>query len=129
MSAPPKLQISEIADADVADVIAVWQLCDLIRPWNNPLADIAFARRQDHSTLLVGKDSGVLVASVMVGHDGHQGAVYYVSIDPDCRGRGFGRAIMEAAESWLVERGVWKLNLMVRAENTPVIEFYNSIGY
>jgi ribosomal protein S18 acetylase RimI-like enzyme len=52
-----------------------------------------------------------------------------VSVDPDFRGRGFGRAIMEAAESWLVERGVWKLNLMVRAENTTVVEFYNSIGY
>jgi len=36
---------------------------------------------------------------------------------------------MQAAEAWLKERGVWKLNLMMRAENTKVRAFYQSLGY
>ena len=65
----------------------------------------------------------------MVGHDGHRGWVYYVTVDPDRRDQGFGRAIMDAAEDWLRERGIQKLQLMVRKDNAQVHAFYKSIGY
>ena len=32
--------------------------------------------------MLVGRDGGAIVATAMVGHDGHRGWVYYVAIDP-----------------------------------------------
>ena len=38
-------------------------------------------------------------------------------------------AIMNAAEEWLRARGIAKLQLMVRKENTKVHAFYQSIGY
>lgn len=124
-----QLEIREIADADVESVIALWQRCDLTRPWNDPAADIAFARASGNATILVGLLGEAVVASVMTGHDGHRGTVYYVSVDPDHRGKGYGRAIMAAAEDWLRRRGVWKLNLMVRADNCPVIACYEALGY
>jgi ribosomal protein S18 acetylase RimI-like enzyme len=127
-SAPP-LAIAPIEDADIADVIALWQRCGSTRPWNDPAGDIARARGGEHSTVLLGKLSGVLVASVMVGHDGHRGWVYYVTVDPDRRHEGFGRAIMNAAEEWLRDRGILKLQLMVRKDNAKVHAFYQSIGY
>ena len=65
----------------------------------------------------------------MVGHDGHRGWVYYVGVDPDCRGKGFGRAIMDAAEDWLRQRGIVKVQLLVRGENTKVQAFYETLGY
>jgi len=42
---------------------------------------------------------------------------------------GFGRAIMNAAEEWLRQAGISKLQLLVRPENTRVQAFYESIGY
>lgn len=36
---------------------------------------------------------------------------------------------MAAAEGWLAERGVWKLNLLVRGDNTRVKRFYERLGY
>ena len=65
----------------------------------------------------------------MVGHDGHRGWVYYVAVDPDRRAKGFGRAIMNAAEDFLRQAGIAKLQLMVRPENDEVRAFYESIGY
>jgi ribosomal protein S18 acetylase RimI-like enzyme len=65
----------------------------------------------------------------MVGHDGHRGWVYYVAADPAQRGKGFGRAIMHAAEDWLRAAGVPKLQLLVRPDNSKVAEFYKSIGF
>ena len=37
--------------------------------------------------------------------------------------------MMEAAESWLRERGIEKLQLLVRPDNTGVKDFYQSLGY
>ena len=123
------LAITRIEDGDVAAVIALWQRCGLTRPWNDPAADIALARRGAHSTILIGRDGGAIIASAMVGHDGHRGWVYYVATDPDHRGKGHGRAIMNAAEEWLRQAGIAKLQLMVRSDNTKVQAFYESIGY
>lgn len=128
-SAMSSLSIAPVADADVADVVALWQACGLTRPWNDPAADIALARRGPSSALLLGRDAGAIVATVMVGHDGHRGWVYYVAVDPACQGKGFGRAIMAAAEDWLRNAGVPKLQLLVRRENAKAAAFYQSLGY
>jgi ribosomal protein S18 acetylase RimI-like enzyme len=125
----PALSIEPIEDGDINEVIALWQRCGSTRPWNDPAADIALARKETNSTILLGRNDGVLVASVLVGHDGHRGWVYYVTADPEHRFKGYGRAIMSAAEDWLRARGILKLQLMVRKENTKVHAFYRSIGY
>ena len=125
----PALAIADIADADVATVIALWRASGLTRPWNDPDADIALARRDPNSTILVGRHDGAIVATAMVGHDGHRGWVYYVATDPKLRAKGYGRAIMNAAEDWLRAAGIPKLQLLVRRENAAVAAFYQSIGY
>jgi ribosomal protein S18 acetylase RimI-like enzyme len=125
----PALDIADIADADVTSVIALWQACGLTRPWNDPTADIALARRQPNSTVLIGRADNAIVATVMVGYDGHRGWVYYVATDPDRRAKGYGRAIMNAAEEWLRAAGIAKLQLLVRRDNARAGAFYQSIGY
>ena len=123
------LTISAIEDSDVADVIALWRRAGLVREWNDPTGDIALARRDGNATVLLGRANGIPAASVLVGHDGHRGWVYYVSVDPDYRDKGYGRAIMQAAEDWLRARGIQKLQLMVRGDNAQVHAFYESLGY
>ena len=123
------LAIAPIADSDVAAVVALWQACGLTRPWNDPAADIALARRGANSVVLVGRDADAIVASVMVGYDGHRGWVYYVAVDPDRRHKKYGRVIMDAAENWLRQRGIEKMQLMVRSDNTGVKAFYEQLGY
>jgi ribosomal protein S18 acetylase RimI-like enzyme len=123
------LSVAPIEDGDVAAVIALWQRCGLTRPWNDPAADIALARRGPSATVLIGRDGDTIAATALVGHDGHRGWVYYVAVDPDRRAKGYGRAIMAAAEDWLRQAGIAKLQLMVRPDNAKVQAFYESIGY
>jgi len=127
MDAP--LAIDPITDDEVAAVIALWHRCELTRPWNDPDADIALARRGDNAVVLAGRIDGTLVATVMTGHDGHRGWLYYLAVDPQHRGRGHGRAMVRAAEAWLAARGIEKAMLMVRAENAAVQAFYGALGY
>ncbi len=128
-SPAPALAMAPMGDADIAAVIALWQRCGLTRPWNDPAADIALARKGPNATVLVGRDDSGIVASALVGHDGHRGWVYYVAVDPDFRHKGYGRVIMDAAENWLRARGIEKLQLMVRPDNSQVQAFYQSLGY
>ncbi|MEM7445154.1 MAG: GNAT family acetyltransferase, partial [Pseudomonadota bacterium] len=111
------MDIRAATSADAVSLVALWQRCELIRPWNDPRLDIARVCAASNADILVGTIDGRIVASVMVGHDGHRGWVYYVSVDPDHRGAQYGRNIMDAAEDWAFARGMPKVQLMVRADN------------
>ena len=74
------------------------------------------------------REGDALVASVMVGYDGHRGWVYYLAVAPERRRAGLGRTMMDAAEAWLRERGAPKLQLMVREDNEAAFGFYEALG-
>jgi len=121
--------IRNAEDVDVPQIIELWHASGISRPWNDPERDIAFARRNSNSTILVAVRDDQVLATAMIGEDGHRGWAYYVAARPDCQGFGLGRRIMSAAEAWLAARGVWKVQLLVREDNTSVIEFYQHLGY
>lgn len=112
-----------------AAAIDLWRATGLTRPWNDAASDIEFARRSENSTVLAAVADGTLVGTVMVGHDGHRGWVYYLAVAPDHQRAGLGRALMHAAEEWLSHKAVPKIRLMVRSENTVVLNFYERLGY
>ncbi|HEY5711261.1 MAG TPA: GNAT family acetyltransferase [Allosphingosinicella sp.] len=120
--------IEHAGAGDAGAVIALWEACGLTRPWNDPVADFARAIEGPTSTILLLRDGDGIAASVMVGFDGHRGWVYYLAVAPERRRAGLGRAMMDAAEAWLRERGAPKLQLMVRADNSHAIGFYKSLG-
>ena len=121
--------IRAFRDSDLGAVVDLWQACDLVRPWNPPAQDIAFCRRSGHGELLVAEAAGRIVGTVMVGHDGHRGWLYYVAVDPTRRREGLGRRLVAAAEAWLAERGVAKAMLLIRDTNTAIGTFYQRLGY
>ncbi|WP_336486224.1 GNAT family acetyltransferase [Methylobacterium nigriterrae] len=121
--------IRQVRDGDAEAVIALWRAAGVLRPWNDPAKDFAFACRSAHATVLAAETDDRLVATCMVGEDGHRGWVYYLAVDPARRGDGLGRAMIAAAERWLAERGVWKLQLLVRADNADVVAFYKHLGF
>ncbi|HWD41279.1 MAG TPA: GNAT family acetyltransferase [Fimbriimonas sp.] len=123
------MEIRPITEADIEEVVGLWRTCELARPWNDPYVDIRDAAGKERSEVFVGTEGDRLVASAMAGYDGHRGWIYYVSVAPDCQGRGLGKQIMGAAEAFLVECGARKIMLMVRESNLGVIEFYHHIGF
>ena len=113
---------------DAAAVIALWEACGLTRPWNNALGDFARAVAGETSVILLVRAGDDIAASVMVGDDGHRGWVYYLAVAPDRRRVGLATRMMAAAEQWLGERGVTKIQLMVREGNDAALAFYAALG-
>lgn len=118
----------EAGMADSEAVVALWRACGLTRPWNDPAADFARAVSGATSAVLLRHEGDALAASVMVGHDGHRGWVYYLAVAPERRRAGLGRAMMAAAEAWLRTHGAPKLQLMVRDNNEEAQAFYAALG-
>jgi len=126
---PPRLIIRPFREPDRKALIALWSDCGLTRPWNPPNRDIDFCRKSGHGRIFVGTLDGALVGSVMAGHDGHRGWLYYVAAAPALQKRGIGAALTRHAEIWLKKLGVPKVMLLIRPDNKRVRRFYEAIGY
>lgn len=124
------MTIRDAVPEDEAAIVALWHACDLVASYNDPAADFRFALSGACSGVMVGEDGGSrVIGSVMVGHDGHRGWVYYVASAPEDRGQGIGRQMVQAAEEWLRTRKVAKVQLLVRETNTKVVSFYERLGF
>ncbi|RDH98446.1 ribosomal protein S18 acetylase RimI-like enzyme [Curtobacterium sp. AG1037] len=130
------------AEDDTAAVVALWEACGLLRPWNDPYRDIARKTAEQPELFLVAESTdatatdasataapAALVGAGMAGYDGHRGWVNYLAVDPDQQGTGLGRAFMTEFERLLLARGCPKVNVQVRAGNERVLGFYASLGY
>lgn len=123
------LKIRRLTSAEVKAAIALWRVTDLLKPWNDPQADADRALATPTSTILAGLLNDQLVATAMVGSDGHRGWVYYLAVSPGHQRCGFGSQMMAACEAWVADLGIPKIQLMVRAENHATARFYRRIGY
>ncbi len=123
------MPVEELNPADESAVVALWEAAGLTRPWNDPGADFRRALAGPSSTVLGVRDGASLVGAAMVGDDGHRGWLYYLGVAPAHHGRGVGRCLVEATQSWLAARGVAKVLLMVRRENDAARGFYAALGF
>lgn len=123
------MEIRPFVEADSDALIALWQRCGLLRPWNDPRKDIARKLRVQPELFLVGVVDGRVVASVMAGYEGHRGWINYLAVDPELRRGGLGKAMMAAAEKRLGLLGCPKVNLQIRRGNEDVVAFYDRLGY
>lgn len=123
------MEIRPFVKADSEAVIALWERCDLVRPWNDPRKDIARKLTVQPDLFLVGVLGGHVVAAVMAGYEGHRGWINYLAVEPGLRRGGLGRAMMAEAERRLGELGCPKVNLQIRRGNTDVAAFYARLGY
>lgn len=123
------LSVRPCTAEDCDSVVALWTACGLVVPWNDPAADFVLALSKTSSTVLAAVEDGRIVATAMVGQDGHRGWIYYVAVDPALQGQGLGRRMVAEAEGWLAAAGMPKVQLLVRETNQRVLAFYERLGY
>ena len=107
----------------------MWIASELVFITNDPDGDIALCTKSGHGEILVAEGGGAIIGSVMVGHDGHRGWIYYLAVEPAARRRGLGGELVHAAEDWVWGKGVKKIQLMIRPNNSSVAAFYEATGY
>jgi len=114
---------------DKNSLVALWQECGLTKSWNNPHKDIERKLKDPVGGLFVVHDKEALIASVMLGYDGHRGSVYYLAVHPLYQSHGLGRLLMDYCDAFLLQLECPKINLYVRESNLSVLDFYQHLDY
>jgi ribosomal protein S18 acetylase RimI-like enzyme len=122
-------QIRIFRDADGPHVVALWEACGLVVPWNVPTLDISRKIDFQPDLFFVAEKDDHIVGTVMAGYEGHRGWANYLAVAPSLQRQGLGRELMRFAEEKLRALGCPKINLQVRASNPNVIEFYKELGF
>ncbi|HEX6930470.1 MAG TPA: ribosomal protein S18-alanine N-acetyltransferase [Gammaproteobacteria bacterium] len=86
---------------------------------------------QAHADLLVhGNGDAIEGYALVLYHKGtHLARLYSIAVDPDARGRGIGRRLLQAAEDIALERGCVTLRLEIRSDNAAAKALYRDAGY
>ena len=87
-----------------------------------------FLRRNPTTNFVVKTKDGI-VGTVLCGHDGRRGGLYHLAVKPDQQGRGFGRALVNAAADALKKEGVSKVSAHVFVSNTEGNRFWDRVGF
>jgi ribosomal protein S18 acetylase RimI-like enzyme len=97
------------------------------------LAGWVYTRRHD---LLIAEENGERVGFLLLLYDvpdevtlTDQAFVAYTAVEPFARGRGAGRAMMDAAEACALAHGLEYVSLMVTDDNTPARTLYERAGF
>ena len=120
------MKIRPFQTNDTASVVALWEACNLTRPWNNPELDIARKCSVDDGLFLGGeldrqtrnetdaepnknddtKIDSEIVATIMGSYDGHRGWIYYLAVHPEQQRKGLGEQMMRDMEARLLALGL-----------------------
>ena len=123
------LLIRPFQTEDEDALVALWKMCELTVPWNNPHKDIARKLQVQPELFLVGILDNSLIATVMGGYEGHRGWINYLAVHQDFQGKGYGQEIMNSVETGLREMGCPKINLQIRRGNDKIASFYQKLGF
>lgn len=121
--------IRPIENKDIDTVVELWETCNITRPWNHPEIDIFRKMNQKDDLFLVAEKDSRVIASIMGGYDGHRGWIHYLAVQPEYQRLGIATALMQNIEKRLIAIGCPKVQLMVRPENTSVIQFYEELDF
>jgi ribosomal protein S18 acetylase RimI-like enzyme len=128
------VKIRTFDERDTDAVIALWQhsfpeYADPAKPQRDPRVSIANKLATQPELFFVGECDGRVIGTIIAGYDGHRGWLYSLAVAEDMRGNGYGRALVEHAESELGKRGCPKVNLQILAGKADVQAFYAKLGY
>jgi GNAT superfamily N-acetyltransferase len=92
------------------------------------------AMSSDYKTIVTEEDGVVTgmaggMIALFVHCDGAYGRITALVVDQTMRGRGLGRALAAAIESWFIERGVTQVRVTSGLHREEAHRFYERLGY
>ena len=122
-----KLHLAPMTLADLDEVVAIERV-SFPTPWTP--AAFRYEIQQNRVALCSVMRAGRQVVGYLclweIGHEIH---ITNLAVHPDWRHRGVGRAILAAALSEGMARGVTLAFLEVRPSNAPAVALYGSLGF
>lgn len=126
-----KMNIRLMSIADYDAVFALWNACEGVglNELDDSKEGIEKFLKRNPESCFVAEDKGEIIGVIMAGNDGRRGYIYHTAVNPNCRGRGIGAALVEAAIDALKEAGINKTALVVFGTNNIGNAFWECMSF
>ena len=124
-----RAKIRNCREEDLIKLVEIWRKVDLTLGLSDSIEELERLRKKNPRTCLVLEENNQVIAGVLGGFDGRRGLVHHLAVDPCCRDKGYGTALMLELESRFNKMGVVKFSLWIENRNSRAIEFYQHLGY
>ena len=123
------IRLMSIADYDA--VYALWNICEGVglNGLDDSKEGIEKFLRRNPDTCFVAEENGEIIGVIMAGNDGRRGYIYHTAVNPNCRGRKVGAALVDAAVDALRKEGINKTALVVFSTNGVGNAFWERMGF
>lgn len=115
---------------DRSSIVELWETVFPDDPSHNApqkVFDVMLA--VEDGLLLIAVDGNAVIGTTFAGFDGHRGWLHKVAVLPPYQRRGIATALVRQATRKLRKIGCTKVNLQIRATNSEVRGFYESLGF
>ena len=123
------MKIRQFCESDRNDLINLWHTVFPDDPSHNEPSKVIEAKLAIDNLIFIAEHEGFIIGACMAGYDGHRGWLYAVAVLKEQRRSGAGAALVKQAIQTLKVMGCIKVNLQIRATNTEVAAFYESLGF
>jgi N-acetylglutamate synthase-like GNAT family acetyltransferase len=124
------MAIRSASVSDAAGLAVLWREAGLRFNAAHVAAELRSVLARDPGLVLVDvNDQAEIVGAVLGAYDGRRGWVNRLAVRQDMRGRGIAKRLMTELEERLAAAGCPKINLLIEADNTGVVSFYEALGY
>ena len=123
------MNLRKFRQVDQDGLISLWSKVFPDDPPHNAPEIMIEAKLAIDDLIFVAEEEGHIIGACMAGYDGHRGWLYAVAVLPEHRRKRVGEKLVKQALATLAELGCIKINLQIRATNTEVAKFYQSLGF
>jgi ribosomal protein S18 acetylase RimI-like enzyme len=71
----------------------------------------------------------IMIGVAFCGNDGRRGYIYHLAVDPNYRGQGVGKRLVDECLEGLRRLGLQRANIMVATDNPRGREFWSKCGW
>lgn len=121
------MKIREFTLEDYEPVWQLWQICQVPHPESR--GEVAKKVQRDPDLFLVADNNGVIMGVVMGAWDGRRAWIHNYGVDPRCRRMGVGSALIKELERRLLQRGILRVNVLVRKNDLNALDFHETLGF
>lgn len=121
------IEIAEFTGAEYDQALELWRRSDGVGLSEaDSRENIARYLDRNPGMSLVARAGGVVVGTILAGHDGRRGYIHHLAVDASARRQGIGRSLVEAALAALKGAGILKCHLFLFNKNESGLSFWRS---